>query len=271
MTSIASSPPDGLILVLNNCEDRLQLVLGETSTGRAALLGSRELVVPGRTAAFLIPAVAELLNEQQRQPEALVAIACTRGPGSFTGIRLALSAAAGLAAGMATPALLSGLDYLPLVAAAPLALAQTMGMATLTVTVLTYARRGQVYLQGFQADGQPGTPLLSLPATEAAETLESLDRPMLLVGSGLHKNFEVFQPLAENEPENGVTLLGPRWSHPAPETLLAAAMQADYQPQVPEPAYGRAADAEDNLEAIAEKRGMDPREARRLFDKCRRS
>ncbi|MBU1612774.1 MAG: tRNA (adenosine(37)-N6)-threonylcarbamoyltransferase complex dimerization subunit type 1 TsaB [Proteobacteria bacterium] len=244
---------EGLLLVIANCEDRLQLVLGEP--GR--LLASRELVVPGHTVQFLIPAVAEMLAEQERPVQDIARIAITRGPGSFTGIRMALSAAAGIQAG--TSARLAGLDHLPLVARGPLALTD------LPCFVLTYARKGQVYLQGFEPDGEPMAPLCQLSETQAATRVRAFAAPCTLVGTGLHKNPDAFVDLPN------VTLLGPEWSHPSPGLLLAAACQAEYGTVDIDPAYGRQADAEENFEAIAAKRGIGPEEARRLLKESRRS
>ncbi len=253
MTSLAGSPPNGLILVLNNCEDRLQLVLGHGHE----LLASRELSVPRRTVQFMVPAVSEMLAEQERGPEEIIRIAVTRGPGSFTGIRLALSASFGIAAG--NNALLAGLDYLPLVAAAPLAL------SPLPVMALTYARRGQVYLQGFEPNATPMRALQQLRAEDAKEQISKLDQGCVVVGTGLHKNYETFAPLADSEH----LLLGEQWSHPKPDSLLLAANNATYSNSDIEPAYGRNADAEDNLDAIATKRGIDPAQARRILQRSR--
>ncbi len=253
MTSLAGSPPNGLILVINNCEDRLQLVLGHGHE----LLASRELDVPRRTVQFMVPAVSEMLAEQERGPEDVSHIAVTRGPGSFTGIRLALSASFGIAAG--NSALLAGLDYLPLVAAAPL------GLSPLPVMALTYARRGQIYIQGFEPDSTPIEALRQLSAEDAKEQISKLGHACVVVGTGLHKNFEIFAPLANSEH----LLLGEQWSHPKPDTLLLAANNATYSSSEIEPTYGRNADAEDNLDAIAIKRGLDPAQARRMLKRSR--
>lgn len=270
MTSPAGSPPDFaphsgprsehvVALVLNNCEERLQLVLGLLNGESAPeLLSSRELCVPRRTVQFLLPAVAEMLAEQELAPGALRRIAVTRGPGSFTGVRLALSAAAGLAAASPQRTLQAGLDYLPLVAAAALELSER------PVFALTYARRGQVYLQRFTQDQAQG-PLKALKAEDAASEIQDTNEPAMLVGTGLHKNFEIFSPLADA----GHTLLGPHLSAPSPDVLLLAASRAAYSTAPINPEYGRAADAEDNLDAIAAQRGIDPAEARRMLAQSR--
>jgi tRNA threonylcarbamoyl adenosine modification protein YeaZ len=246
---------------MNNCEDRLQLVLGRAAGhGAPELLAARELAVPRRTVEFLLPAVAGMLAEQELPPAALTHLAVGRGPGSFTGVRLAIAAAEGLAAGAAERPLLAGLDHLALVAAGPLALGKG------PVAVLTYARRGQVYLQRFGAPG-PLCERLALPVAGAVALLEELpaSNAHVLVGTGLHKDFDAFAPLARK----GHLLLGPEWDHPSPGVLLAEAARAEYGPGPIEPDYGRAADAEDNLEAVARARGIAPAEARRMLEASR--
>jgi tRNA threonylcarbamoyladenosine biosynthesis protein TsaB len=53
----------------------------------------------------LMPRVAEMLRQAGSQPQHLTAVAVASGPGSFTGLRVALSAAKGLAIGRGLPLL----------------------------------------------------------------------------------------------------------------------------------------------------------------------
>ena len=65
----------------------------------------------------------------------------------------------------------------------------------------------------------------------------------------------------------GARVLPPEFDTPAPAVLLAAARTARFSEEPPAPLYLRKSDAEDNLEAIAAARGIDPAEARRhIFD-----
>ena len=263
MTSAdCSHKPTGLTLALAGCEDRLQLALGQPGPDGCVLLASREWTVPGQSVRFLLPGLEETLRGFGVGMEAVARIGCVRGPGSFTGLRLVLAAAEGLAAGRNLP--LAGMDYLPLLAEGPAPL--TDG----AVHVITYARRGLVYVQSFAArDRAPLGPVDAFAVADAAAHVAEHDGPALLLGSGLRKNLDAFTALARSRP--GTTLLPPRFDAPSPQMLLEAACLAEYGHAPVEPVYVRPSDAEDNLPHIARQRGLDPEEARqRLHDLQRR-
>lgn len=58
----------------------------------------------GKTSAHLIRAIDDLLNRLEATPRDLGSLACSAGPGSFTGIRIGLATALGLAEGLDLPA-----------------------------------------------------------------------------------------------------------------------------------------------------------------------
>ncbi|WP_285906274.1 tRNA (adenosine(37)-N6)-threonylcarbamoyltransferase complex dimerization subunit type 1 TsaB [Pseudodesulfovibrio pelocollis] len=259
MTSAACShKPSGLTLALAGAEDRLQLALGQPSDTGWTLLASREWTVPGQSMRFLMPGLRETLDGFGVTASAIARIACVRGPGSFTGLRLVLAAAQGIASG--TGASLAGLDLLPLLAAGP------GPLLTTPLHVLTYARRGLVYLQSFHTPLlAPFAPLAVCTLAEAAEIMTSQDTPAHLMGSGLRKNPAFFAELVAKAP--GLTLLPTSWDTPSPELLLTAAMTARYGHTPLEPCYVRPSDAETNLPHFARQRGLDPDEAvKRLRD-----
>jgi len=233
-------------LVLNGTEDRLQLVLAQDGVAGAA----QEWTVPGRAMQFLTPALKGMLDSLSLTTADLSGIACVRGPGSFTGIRMILGTALGIARAAELP--LAGLDYLPLLAAGP------QPLVTGTVAVLTHSRTRQVYLQCFTApDGTPlgGPQPLSLDA--AGEELSRIEGPVFLLGSGLRRNAEFFAELELNQG----TILSARFDHPDPDVLAEAALHAEYSDAPIDPLYLRASDAEDNLSYIAGKRGINADEA----------
>ena len=86
------------ILSLDTCGSCGTVALGrlDLTAGTLEILG--KVALPGRTySAQLIPKVEELLAGQHATVREIQAIVVVRGPGSFTGIRVGLSTAKGLA------------------------------------------------------------------------------------------------------------------------------------------------------------------------------
>jgi tRNA threonylcarbamoyl adenosine modification protein YeaZ len=65
----------------------------------------------------LLPAVQDVLRLLDQQPAAISALAVTTGPGSFTGVRIAISAAKGMALGLPQPPRVVGIPTLSVTAA----------------------------------------------------------------------------------------------------------------------------------------------------------
>jgi tRNA threonylcarbamoyl adenosine modification protein YeaZ len=95
----------------------------------------------------LMPMLEVMLAETGHSWHDLDCIGVGVGPGNFTGVRIAVSAARGLSLGLGIPSVgVSGLE------------AQAYGQAGVVVSALD-ARRDQIYLQVFGAG--PGAPMLS--------------------------------------------------------------------------------------------------------------
>ena len=146
---------------------------------RSAALFEDERLVAGaleqgarQHAERLVAMLAELMAEAGWSWAGLDLLCLTRGPGSFTGLRIGLAAARGLALARDLPIL--GLGTLEALAAGAEA-----GSALLT---LVDARRGQLYAQAFSASGAA----LGEPATLTPEHLTSIlpPPPVGLIGSG---------------------------------------------------------------------------------------
>ncbi len=132
------------------------ILLGQ---GDALRLHARhEAMVRGHAEA-LMPMVAELLAEAGLAASELDLIAATMGPGSFTGVRIAIAAARGLA--LATRAKLYGTDSLSVMAMVAL---MTGALPNGPFAVAVDARRGMLYLGLFDEAGQRRDgPLLIAP------------------------------------------------------------------------------------------------------------
>ncbi len=93
-----------LILSIDTCGSLGTVALARIEGDSPEILGQTEL--PGKTySAQLVPAIREILAGHEATVASLSAIAVTSGPGSFTGIRIGLSTAKGLAEVHSTPVL----------------------------------------------------------------------------------------------------------------------------------------------------------------------
>lgn len=113
----------------------------------AELLAYRPLNVSGSYADALLPVIEEMLAEVGRRKDELATIGVTVGPGSFTGVRIGVSTAKGLAWGLGCD--LVGITSLEAMAGALLA---EHPDAELAIPVLD-ARRGEIFCGIFERDG----------------------------------------------------------------------------------------------------------------------
>ena len=134
-----------------------------------ALLASDYQEIGRGHAERLVPMIATLPDKGRAQH---IAVNC--GPGSFTGVRIGMSAAKALA--MAWKAELSGYYCLPLVAAQARA---SMDQEE-PVYVAMNGGHGEFFVQNFSATGDAIDDLLSLPAEEAIRNA----RARTIAGSG---------------------------------------------------------------------------------------
>jgi tRNA threonylcarbamoyladenosine biosynthesis protein TsaB len=154
-----------VILAIDTAAPRLQLALWRAPDRVDTLI---EDMTTGQ-AERLFPALAELLAKAGIAYADLTRIATTTGPGSFTGLRIGLSAARGLGLALNLPVL-----------GIPSLFALSLAARCDAVAVLLDARRNEAYFQTFSGPGIPiGAPAL-LPMDEArrrvpvgAETLTS--------------------------------------------------------------------------------------------------
>ena len=114
----------------------------------------------------LVPMLAELIGDR-RPEQILVGV----GPGSFTGIRVAIAAAHGLAIGWSTP--LSGFSSLALIAA-------SLGGDGDPIAVAASGGHGQLFVQEYDSALEPLGAVQSLDPGDAAKVI----RAHRVAGSG---------------------------------------------------------------------------------------
>jgi tRNA threonylcarbamoyladenosine biosynthesis protein TsaB len=212
-----------------------------------------EFVLTGRRrhVESLAPALEHLLAQVGLAAPDLEAIAVDLGPGLFTGLRVGVAAAKGLAQALGLG--IVGLSSLEILTSAA-------GRAGHTGFVLAAidARRGEVFVSG-RAIGAPGdgsdedgrdpviAPRLVAPA-DLGDLLAPLGgRPVLAVGDGAQRYAEVLNTVP------GVSCVVDALSFPPPSALLALAsayLEEGGTPVAPDlavPLYMREADATSNF------------------------
>jgi tRNA threonylcarbamoyladenosine biosynthesis protein TsaB len=135
-----------LILAIDTALDACSAAVLDTET--AALLAQEHLPMKRGHAEALMPLIARVMQSAALGFTALDRIAVTTGPGSFTGLRVGISAARGLALAAGKPAV--GLTTLSAYAAAIVGL----GKSAPVISAID-ARHDHVYFQIVAGDGSP--------------------------------------------------------------------------------------------------------------------
>jgi tRNA threonylcarbamoyladenosine biosynthesis protein TsaB len=185
------------------------------------LLAHGHEVVGRGHAERLIPMIAAL-PEGGRAPHILVDC----GPGSFTGIRVGIAAARGLALGWG--ATLSGYSSLTLLAATAFAQGATADLA-----IILEGGHGEVFMQGFTAPFRDTGPFASLRPEVALDALAG--RRAIGTGVRFLTALEPGLPVEERLPDAAdAILLPPHWTPLAPTPIYGRA--PDAKPIAPKPA-----------------------------------
>jgi tRNA threonylcarbamoyladenosine biosynthesis protein TsaB len=143
---------------------------------RGRLLAHRQAPMARGHAEALMPLVMEIMAEARIDFADLAKVAVGVGPGSFTGIRIALAAARGIALAAGLPAV--GIDSFSAVAATLPAAA----LAGRTLLVVIDSKREELFGQYFDSDRRPlGAPLV-LGALDLLERRPA--GPLILAGDG---------------------------------------------------------------------------------------
>ena len=169
---------------------RILAIETATAAGSVALLERERPVieivetVPQRHLEWLAPAIEQALREAGWRPGDVHAVAVSRGPGTFTGLRI----------GVATAIAWARARGIPLVATSTLeTLAEGLEAGGLVCPLLD-ARRGEVAAALFERDGAPSRVLDDLVApVEAILARLPKGRSVLFAGDALSRYAEAFR------------------------------------------------------------------------------
>ncbi len=173
------------------------LILAFESSAKAAsvaltedgvLLGESFLNNGKTHSATLMPMAEKLLSDCGVLPKDLACVAVAMGPGSFTGVRIGVAAAKGLAWAAETPC--CGVSTLE-------AMAYQMIQNKGIICPVMDARRQQVYNALFISDGSTLTRLTedrAISLEELKKELENAEKPIFLVGDGSKLCYNTLDP-----------------------------------------------------------------------------
>jgi tRNA threonylcarbamoyladenosine biosynthesis protein TsaB len=147
-----------------------------------SVLASRTEVAPQRHAELLLPAIMEIMADAGVKTEALDAVAVSIGPGSFTGLRIGLSTAKGIAVG-------TGCRLIPIPSALAVAFSVFRSGERNDVSVVIPARKFEYYYARY-GFGMPVPVTLQNPVALAVDDLlKKLDdaHDDIISGEGLSR------------------------------------------------------------------------------------
>jgi tRNA threonylcarbamoyl adenosine modification protein YeaZ len=147
------------VLALVGCGPRLEVALASRHSREPGLV---VLAGPVPRSELVMAAVDLLLRAADVRPADLEAVMATRGPGSFTGIRVSLATAQGLAEALRVPA--RGVSSL---------LVQAARCEDVEVLAAQPARRGFVYVQPFRCSAPLPVALADPEVRSIAELAQS--------------------------------------------------------------------------------------------------
>ncbi len=156
---------------------------GAALADQGEIVGEITLAVQRTYSKQLLPSIHWLLEHAGVKLNEIEAVAVGLGPGSFTGLRIGVSTAKGLA--FATGAELVGISSLDALAAALLP-----SPSPITAFPLVDARKGQVYTAQYLLEGnelERVSPYLSLSPSELPSSLDTAASGAVLMGDGLDK------------------------------------------------------------------------------------
>lgn len=146
------------------------------------MVAHHEMHIARTHARMLTPMIQAVLAHAEVSPQQLDAIAVSKGPGSYTGLRVGVSTAKGLCLALGKPLL--AIDSLTALAWQVQLIAAQMGA---WICAMTDARRMEVYRAVFDAELHMQTAIEAVVVEAPFAPTWMENRPVLFVGDGVRK------------------------------------------------------------------------------------
>lgn len=197
------------ILLLETATDSCSVALADNNT----IVAEKYINQPKAHASLLARYICDILEENNLTMDHCSAVAVSKGPGSYTGLRVGVSCAKGLCYGASKPLI----SVCTLATIAQMALDNNLynGEGDFLIVPMIDARRMEVYTANFNSKGEQLTPVEAKILDESSYAAELAAGPVLFTGNGAEK----FKELVGNNPN---AFFAPQEPHAAGMRVIAA-------------------------------------------------
>ncbi len=197
------------ILLLETATDSCSVALAENNT----IVAEKYINEPKAHASLLARYICDILEENKLTMDDCSAVAVSKGPGSYTGLRVGVSCAKGLCYGASKPLI----SVCTLATIAQMALDNKLytGESDFLIVPMIDARRMEVYTANFNSKGEQLTPVEAKILDETSYSEELAAGPVLFTGNGAEK----FKALVGDNPN---AFFAPQEPHAAGMRVIAA-------------------------------------------------
>ncbi len=198
------------ILLLETATDSCSVALAEGNR----IVAEKYINQPKAHASLLARYIADILEENGITMNDCSAVAVSKGPGSYTGLRVGVSCAKGLCYGAEKPLI----SVCTLATIAQMAIDNNLYKADGDYTIIPMidARRMEVYTANFNSKGEQLTPVEAKILDENSYAAELAAGPVLFTGNGAEK----FKELVAGNPN---AFFAPQEPHASGMRIIAAA------------------------------------------------
>ena len=201
---------DKYVLLIETATDSCSVALAKNSE----IISEKFINEPKAHASVIGRYVTDILAENSISMADCSAVAVSKGPGSYTGLRVGVSIAKGLCYGAGKPLI----SVCTLATIAQMALDNNLytGEGDFTIIPMIDARRMEVYTANFNSKGEQLTPVEAKILDENSYAAELAAGPVLFTGNGAEK----FKELVGNNPN---AYFAPQAPHATGMRVIASA------------------------------------------------